>query len=75
MISVGRTGALVPFAELEPVSVGGATVRLATLHNQEDVARKGLMIGDRSSCSAPATSSPRSWGRLPRSAPATSGRS
>ena len=46
MVSVGRTGALVPFAELEPVSVGGATVRLATLHNQEDVARKGLMIGD-----------------------------
>jgi DNA ligase (NAD+) len=47
MVSVGRTGALVPFAELEPVSVGGATVRLATLHNQEDVARKGLMIGDK----------------------------
>ena len=46
MVSVGRTGALVPFAELEPVSVGGATVRLATLHNQEDVARKGLMVGD-----------------------------
>jgi DNA ligase (NAD+) len=47
MVSVGRTGALVPFAQLEPVVVGGATVRLATLHNQEDVARKGLMIGDR----------------------------
>jgi DNA ligase (NAD+) len=47
LVSVGRTGALVPFAELEPVSVGGATVRLATLHNQEDVARKGLMIGDK----------------------------
>ena len=47
MISVGRTGALVPFAVLEPVNVGGATVRLSTLHNQEDVARKGLMIGDR----------------------------
>jgi DNA ligase (NAD+) len=47
MVSVGRTGALVPFAVLEPVSVGGATVRLATLHNQEDVARKGLMIGDK----------------------------
>ena len=45
-ISVGRTGALVPFAVLDPVSVGGATVRLSTLHNQEDVARKGLMIGD-----------------------------
>ena len=47
MVSIGRTGALVPFAELEPVSVGGATVRLATLHNQEDLARKGLMIGDK----------------------------
>ncbi len=47
MVSVGRTGALVPFAVLEPVSVGGATVRLATLHNQEDVARKGLLVGDR----------------------------
>jgi DNA ligase (NAD+) len=47
MVSVGRTGALVPFAMLEPVSVGGATVRLATLHNQDDVARKGLMIGDK----------------------------
>ncbi|WP_217913697.1 NAD-dependent DNA ligase LigA [Miltoncostaea marina] len=47
MVSVGRTGALVPFAVLDPVSVGGATVKLATLHNQEDVARKGLMIGDR----------------------------
>ena len=46
-VSVGRTGALVPFAVLEPVSVGGATVRLSTLHNQEDVARKGLLIGDR----------------------------
>lgn len=47
MVSVGRTGALVPYAVLEPVSVGGATVRLSTLHNQDDVARKGLLIGDR----------------------------
>ena len=46
-VSVGRTGALVPFAVLAPVSVGGATVRLATLHNQDDLARKDLMIGDR----------------------------
>ena len=46
-VNVGRTGALVPFAELEPVSVGGATVKLATLHNQEDIARKDLRIGDR----------------------------
>jgi DNA ligase (NAD+) len=46
-VNVGRTGALVPFAELEPVVVGGATVKLATLHNQEDIARKDLRIGDR----------------------------
>ena len=46
-VNVGRTGALVPFAVLEPVSVGGATVKLSTLHNQEDIARKDLRIGDR----------------------------
>jgi DNA ligase (NAD+) len=46
-VNVGRTGALVPFAVLEPVGVGGVTVRLATLHNQEDLARKDLRIGDR----------------------------
>ncbi|MGD9696004.1 MAG: NAD-dependent DNA ligase LigA [Thermoleophilia bacterium] len=46
-VSVGRTGALVPFAVLDPVVVGGVTVERSTLHNQEDVARKGLMIGDR----------------------------
>jgi len=37
----------VPWAVLEPVFVGGVTVRRATLHNQEDIARKGLMVGDR----------------------------
>jgi DNA ligase (NAD+) len=46
-VNVGRTGALVPFAQLEPVVVGGVTVKLATLHNQEDIARKDLRIGDR----------------------------
>jgi DNA ligase (NAD+) len=37
----------VPFAVLEPVAIGGATVKLATLHNQEDIARKDLRAGDR----------------------------
>jgi DNA ligase (NAD+) len=45
--NVGRTGVLTPGAELEPVFVSGATIRLATLNNYEDVARKDLRIGDR----------------------------
>lgn len=45
-VNVGRTGALVPYAQMDPVAVGGVTVTQATLHNHEDVARKGLMIGD-----------------------------
>jgi DNA ligase (NAD+) len=46
-VNVGRTGAVVPYAVLDPVFVGGTTVTFATLHNQDDVARKGLLIGDR----------------------------
>jgi DNA ligase (NAD+) len=45
-INVGRTGSLNPFAVLEPVVIGGATVKLATLHNFEDIARKDLRVGD-----------------------------
>ncbi len=45
-VNVGRTGALIPFAVLAPVFVGGVTVRQATLHNHEDIARKDLRIGD-----------------------------
>ena len=43
---VGRTGHLVPFAELDPVQVSGVTVTTATLHNEEDLARKDVRVGD-----------------------------
>jgi DNA ligase (NAD+) len=46
MWNVGKFGDLHPFAMLEPVHVGGVTVKLATLHNEEDLARKDLRVGD-----------------------------
>jgi DNA ligase (NAD+) len=46
MWNVGRTGHMVPFANLDPVQLSGATVKLATLHNEEDLRRKDVREGD-----------------------------
>jgi DNA ligase (NAD+) len=46
LVNVGRTGRVTPFAQLAPVQISGVTVTSATLHNQQEVVRKGVLIGD-----------------------------
>nr|WP_253670843.1 NAD-dependent DNA ligase LigA [Streptoalloteichus tenebrarius] len=46
-VNVGRTGRVTPYAVMEPVKVAGSTVAMATLHNANEVRRKGVLIGDR----------------------------
>jgi len=74
--NVGRSGHLVPFAVLEPVQISGVTVKLATLHNEEDLLRKDVRPGDevivmRAGDVIPAVVSPtpRAQGRSDRGAP------
>ena len=45
-VNVGRTGAVTPYAVLEPVRLGGSTIQLATLHNEQEITRKDLRAGD-----------------------------
>ena len=45
-VNVGRTGSMNPYAVLEPVRLGGVTIKLATLHNEDDIRRKDIRVGD-----------------------------
>jgi DNA ligase (NAD+) len=45
-VNIGRTGAATPYAELQPVKLGGSTISLATLHNEQEIARRDLREGD-----------------------------